>query len=593
MGSELPFEFFCSELQTKEPQRQLQSIQRMRVICLALGPEKTRNHLLTYLTGEMELGNYMDEVLVAIAYNLGRCVEFIGPLSNLGCLLKPLEYLCTVEETTVRDEAVASLNLVCKSMDPEQVKSDFLPIILRLAKHMDWFTPRVSACGLFPLAMTKVGSDAGPSKDLREAFKQLGIDETPMVRRAAALQLSEFAKALGESLVTEDLLPLYRTLLADEQDSVRVNALKSTPAICKLIGPLRKGVLEDNFKKCVADKSWRVRVACAETIADTAGGCKTDAEAITVVKEIYMMLQRDHEAEVRVATALRSAGVSAVIGAEFGKDPIFPILKDLVLDPNSISRLELAGCMMDMAAPLGKALALELVLPCMSVLLDEIDNTNVRLAIINKVGPFLDVVGTMDDKGAPNPVAILCARLAKDKNWRVRYAILGLMPKIAASMGEAIFTAEFLDQASADEFACDTTALIRTCFVTTMASIAKECGFGAAWLLKNIVPVLEARKGDKSYQNRTVLLDGAAAIAPIIESSDLQTRLMGSVLELCDDKVANLKIDAMKSLKVVQKYVDPDYRTSKIVPKLQEKIQTDDDPDVQFFAKEALALCGA
>ena len=30
------------------------------------------------------------------------------------------------------------------------------------------------------------------------------------MRRAAALQLSDFAKALGEALTTEDLLPLYR-----------------------------------------------------------------------------------------------------------------------------------------------------------------------------------------------------------------------------------------------------------------------------------------------------------------------------------------------------------------------------------------------
>jgi len=30
-----------------------------------------------------ELGKYMDEVLVAIAYNLGRCVEFIGPMAEL------------------------------------------------------------------------------------------------------------------------------------------------------------------------------------------------------------------------------------------------------------------------------------------------------------------------------------------------------------------------------------------------------------------------------------------------------------------------------------------------------------------------------
>lgn len=245
------------------------------------------------------MGKYMDEVLVAIAYNLGRCVEFIGPMSELPCLLKPLEWMCNIEETTVRDEAVASLNLIGRSMESEQVKAEFLPIVLVLSRHMEWFTPRVSACGLFPLAMQKLSGDAAASKELREGFKQLGIDETPMVRRAAALQLSDFAKALGEALTTEDLLPLYRTLLSDEQDSVRVNALKSTPAVCKLIGSLRKEVLKDNFKKCVGDKSWRVRVACAECIAEVGEGCGGDAEALAEVKDIYCMLQRDHEAEVR------------------------------------------------------------------------------------------------------------------------------------------------------------------------------------------------------------------------------------------------------------------------------------------------------
>lgn len=589
MASELPFEFFCSELQTCEPQRQLQSIQRMRVICLALGPEKTRNHLLTYIAGEMELGKYMDEVLVAIAYNLGRCVEFIGPLSNLGCLLKPLEFLCSIEETTVRDEAVASLNLICKVLEPEQIKSDYLPIILRLAKHMDWFTPRVSACGLFALAMSKVGSDAASSKELREAFKQLGIDETPMVRRAAALQLSDFAKALGDGLVTEDLLPLYRTLLADEQDSVRVNALKSTPAICKLIGSLRKGVLEDNFKRCVGDKSWRVRVACADVIADTAAACKSDADALSVVKTIYTQLQGDHEVEVRVATALKAAGVAAVLGSEFGKDHIFPVLKDLVLDAQSIQRLELAAIMMDMAAPLGKALAFELIMPCMMLLLEEMDNTNVRLAIINKLGSFVEVVGTEPEKGTANSAVVLLERLAKDKNWRVRHAVLLLMPKLAASMGEAPFTEAF---GVADvSWAKDNCSLIRTDWLKIMAQVAQE-SFGKAWLSKHLVPVLESCKDDKSYQNRAVLVAGAAEMASMLSADELQTKLCTHILEMSDDKVPNLRLDAMISLKEVCKHVSADYKTAKLIPKLTEKLE-DDDPDVKFFAQQALDICNA
>merc|ERR1711971_968301 len=182
------------------------------------------------------------------------------------------------EETTVRDEAVASINLICKVLEAEQAKAELVPVTLKLAKQMDWFTPRVSACGLFALCLSKVSSDAQVSKDLREAFKQLGIDETPMVRRAAALQLADFSRALGESLTTEDILPLYRTLLADEQDSVRVNALKGTAAVCELVGSSRKGVLDENFRKCVIDKSWRVRVTCAEVIAEVAEACRSDTE---------------------------------------------------------------------------------------------------------------------------------------------------------------------------------------------------------------------------------------------------------------------------------------------------------------------------
>ena len=55
-------------------------------------------------------------------------------------------------------------------MEPEQIKAEFLPIVLSLAKHMEWFTPRVSACGLFPLAMQKLSGDAAASQELRGGF---------------------------------------------------------------------------------------------------------------------------------------------------------------------------------------------------------------------------------------------------------------------------------------------------------------------------------------------------------------------------------------------------------------------------------------
>jgi len=412
------------------------------------------------------------------------------------------------------------------------------------------------------------------------------------VRRAAALQLSDFAKALGESLTTEDLLPLYRTLLADEQDSVRVNALKSTPAMCKLIGSQRKDVLKDNFKKCVTDKSWRVRVACAEVIADVGTGCGKDEDALAEVKEIYGMLQRDHEAEVRVSTALRSAGAAAVLGADFGKEFIFPILKDLVLDPNTIQRIELAAVLMDTCAPLGKANTLEAVFPTLVSLLEGgEENNNVRLCMIKKLSDLIDVVGTKGVDGVePNGIVALVSCLSHDKNWRVRHCVLELLPKMAACMDEAEFTTEFAGQEAG--WATDNVALMRSDWINTVAKVARDVeGYGGPWLSKHVVPVLEMRKADKSYQQRSVLLYGASTLAPLLGEEELQTKLCPHILEMCDDKVPNLRIDAVKACKGVALRVGADWR-NKLVAKLNDKT-TDEDPDVAFFANQSLEAIGS
>ena len=161
---------------------------------------------------------------------------------------------------------------------------------LSLATMDDWFTPRVSACGLFACSMSKLidgdaaaaaaavggatgGANAGAAaskdfsgakeaKELRDAFKSLAADEAPMVRRAAALQLCDFARSLGppnhaaavaaaaaaaeggkasegkaaegvgggaggvgaRENVAEEMLPLYRALLADEQVDLPLRA---------------------------------------------------------------------------------------------------------------------------------------------------------------------------------------------------------------------------------------------------------------------------------------------------------------------------------------------------------------------------------
>lgn len=55
------------------------------------------------------------------------------------------------------------------------------------------------------------------SADLRTHFRNLCQDDTPMVRRAAASKLGEFAKVVELEYLKTDLIPMFVSLAQDEQ----------------------------------------------------------------------------------------------------------------------------------------------------------------------------------------------------------------------------------------------------------------------------------------------------------------------------------------------------------------------------------------
>ena len=270
MSADPTLEFLTSELSSEDPSKCVECISRLQVVALSLGAEKTVSLLIPYLAAQTENVRrrlepppkitrssaarrarrrrsaltaltpahlslqFSDEVLVTVAEVLPFLVDMVGDCEPAGtpggkaAILNLLGDLCHQEETTVRDQAVASLNKIGATLSAKDVQTLVVPIALKLARTLEWFTPRVSACGLFALSFKAVADDASAAAlrgELRETFKALGIDDAPMVRRSTAGRLAEFAEVLSESMVIEDLLPLYFTLCTDEQDSVRARAI--------------------------------------------------------------------------------------------------------------------------------------------------------------------------------------------------------------------------------------------------------------------------------------------------------------------------------------------------------------------------------
>ena len=111
------------------------------------------------------------------------------------------------------------------------------------------------------------------------------------------------------------------------------------------------------------------------------------------IETLYKVLQGDHEQEVRVATALKAARVAAAVKSlPYMKETIFPALSKMAKNTEGGQRIELAGVLMDMAKPLGKDAAIELVFPDVDILLVD-EKVDVRLAVINRLGAFIETVG--------------------------------------------------------------------------------------------------------------------------------------------------------------------------------------------------------
>ncbi|GFS00311.1 serine/threonine-protein phosphatase 2A 65 kDa regulatory subunit A alpha isoform, partial [Elysia marginata] len=350
----------------------LNSIKKLGTIALALGVERTRAELIPFLTDTIY---DEDEVLLALAEQLGSFTPLVGGPEHVHCLLPPLESLATVEETVVRDKAVDSLRIIADQHSQSDLENYFVPLVKRLAGG-DWFTSRTSACGLFSVCYKRVSTNV--KAELRQNFRNLCADDTPMVRRAAAGKLGEFAKVVESDCLKSDLIQLFNLLAQDEQ-------LQSA------VGPeITKNDLVPAFQSLLKDCEAEVRAASAHKVKDFCQNLSPD------VREQIIMTS------------------------------MLPCVKDLVADANQHVKSALAssyGC--------------NFTYESISIKPQSIDECpEVRLNIISNLDCVNEVIGIKQLSQSLLPAIV---ELAEDTKWRVRLAIIEYMPLLAGQLGVEFF----------------------------------------------------------------------------------------------------------------------------------------------------------
>ncbi|GAO16414.1 hypothetical protein UVI_02047790 [Ustilaginoidea virens] len=584
-----PIAVLIDELKHDDVLLRLNAIHRLSTIALALGAQRTRDELIPFLDESVE---DEDEVLVALSEELGSFVEYVGGSTYAHVLLSPLENLAAIEEPVVRDKAVESLNKICEALSPQQVEEYFIPLTIRLSKA-DWFTSKVSGCGLFTTPYRKVSPPT--QEQLRQQFGLIVHDDTPMVRRQAATNLAKFVKEMPASIVIEDMIPLFQHLVQDDQDSVRLLTVEVLISIAEVVPKEQQsshGVLLTSLRNLIEDKSWRIAKAVDEEVVSRD------------LVPAFVKLLKDNEAEVRTAIAGQIPGFCALVERATLLNDIMSSVEDLVSDNSQHVRAALGTQISGLAPILGKQETIDHLLPMfLQMLKDEFPE--VRLHIISKLEQVNQVIGIDLLSQSLLPAII---QLAEDKQWRVRLAIIEYIPLLASQLGVKFFDEKLSNLCMG--WLGDTVFSIREAATHNLKKLTEV--FGVEWASEQIIPKVMGMGSHPNYLYRMTTCFAISTLAGVVSLTVVAKSILPMLDKMVDDDIPNIRFNVAKTYSVLINALRrlPDEGTlysleregakmmpspkgqeliqQRVLPNLA-KLQKDDDVDVRYFATTAAA----
>lgn len=592
-----PLALLMDELKHDDIANRVEAMKKLDTIALALGPQRTRDELIPFLTEVAQ--DDEDEVFAVLAEQLGKFVPFVGGSKFATLLLPSLEILASTEETLVRERAVDSLNIIAQELTQDQLFHDFIPLIEHLATA-EWFSSKVSACGLFKSVLVRVQDDKF-RKDLLALFLQLIQDETPMVRRAAGKNLPTLIDLLTQnpSLSTDEdwdyISNMFQKLISDGQDSVKFLSVDVLISILKFFN--KKGDsthtrdLLHSAIQLIGDEAWRVRYMAADRFEELSSQFTANPAFIEELIQPFLSLCEDNESDVRKAVAKQLPGFSKLLpDSQVVLKKILPAVQNLSMDESEAVRASLASEVTNLAPLLSKQEAIDNLIPILlNMLKDEFPD--VRLNVIAKLKVVNEVVGI--DLLSENLLPAI-TELAKDVNWRVRMAIIEYIPLLAEQLG-----VEFFDQQLSDlclSWLWDTVYSIRNAAVVNLRKLTEI--FGSDWCRDEII--VRLLKSDsqllENFVYRITLLSALTELVPVVSLEVTTEKILPFINHISNDAVPNIRFNVAKSYAVVMGSLCKDKKkyagliNETIIPSL-EKLCQDGDVDVRFFANQSLEKC--
>mmetsp|Transcript_27239 Transcript_27239/g.45939 ORF Transcript_27239/g.45939 Transcript_27239/m.45939 type:complete len:617 (-) Transcript_27239:161-2011(-) len=591
------------QLKHEDVQLRTNALRSITKIAKALGPERTREELVPFLT---ECVDDDDEVIMVIADELGNLRSFVGGSAHVYTLLAPLEMLICGEESAVRTKGIQAVERIVESMADEHVCSHFYMFLMKLV-NKDWFTARASAAALLHMGFYRLNDQM--RDDVLSMFLRLCKDETPLVRRMSAQNLVHWAKLASTVSMRQQLIAAFKGFTADDQDSIRIQVIPISIAVSAFLSPEEKQTdVLPVIVEVAKDKSWRVRWSLAHKLhelmeqhhqqkhgaagsgaivtANDAGGGEDMFQ--NTLCGIFGDLLADEEAETKAAAAAHLSTVAKHVSKTTLLSSIFPTAQRLATDQSDFVRSFFAAEVGLLAPLLGREDTVQHVLPLLLTLLRD-ENSEVRLNVISGLNAINKVIGV--DLLSQSLLPAI-GELARDAKWRVRLAVIENMPMLATHLGVEFFDDKLMTLCFA--WLSDVVFSIRKAAAEMLQKLADI--FGEEWTKAQVIPRVKELHSNPAFSKRMTALFALHVLlqtaGPSRSRSMLVEVLIPLVLSMVDDPVANVRFTVAKILaSVVPILADSSNdaaATSMDVQNALQKLVSDLDRDVRSYASQAL-----
>lgn len=261
-----------------------------------------------------------------------------------------------------------------------------------------------------------------------------------MIRRAVASGLGKLSGKIKVDCYVEEMIPLLKSLVNDDQDSVRILCIESIVDISTVFSrDLNKANIIPILIHMIRDRAWKVRIKISNNFANIAKAMSQEIADNSLIN-IFSSLLSDPEGEVRCAATKNFSGFLEHISKS--KYPIvIPHLQELTKDTIPLVRVAAYEIMTLIAQHLPKSDARDkMTETLLSSFKTETDN-EVKIEMVRSLTSCGLGMGTDFFTKLTNSDM---ASLLRERNWRIRKEVYTMIVTLSVnSKSSQLFEVNF------------------------------------------------------------------------------------------------------------------------------------------------------